>query len=176
MNYHLKSKYYFISNFNTKIINKLDKNTTVIYRNYSEKIKDKIKILKFKNFCRNKGINFYLSNDIKLAIQLNLDGAYLPSFNKKFNHLCYSKKKGFEIVGSAHNIKEIRIKERQSVSKIFLSSLFKLNKNYLGINKFKILKTCTTKKIVALGGISAKNLKNLKLVGLTDFAGISYFE
>ena len=56
-------------------------------------------------------------------------------FNKSFNHLNY-KIKNFLIIGSAHNIKEIRIKELQGVKEIFLSSIFKKNKNYLGLYKF----------------------------------------
>ena len=82
-----------------------------------------------------------------------------PHFNKSFKHLNYSLKKEFEIIGSAHNINEIRIKEIQKVKKIFISSLFKINKNYLGINKFKLL-LINKKQIVALGGISKKNIKN----------------
>ena len=35
------------------------------------------------------------------------------------------------MLGSAHNLKEIKIKQRQKVKKIFISSLFKRNKNYL---------------------------------------------
>ena len=85
-------------------------------------------------------------------------------------------KKKFNIIGSAHNIKEIRIKENQNVRKIFLSSLFKKNKNFLGINKFKLLSKLTKKRIVVLGGISNKNKKKLSLLGQSDFAGISYFE
>ena len=88
----------------------------------------------------------------------------------------HSLKKKFKIVGSAHNLKQIRIKETQKVKKIFLSSLFKKNKNYLGINKFKSLTKLTKKDTVALGGISKNNLKKLKLVKCIGFAGISYFE
>ena len=84
--------------------------------------------------------------------------------------------KSFNIVGSAHNLKELRIKENQNVEKIFLSSLFKRNKNYLGINKFKLLTKLTRKKIVALGGISKENLKKLNILDQSEFAGISYFE
>ena len=100
----------------------------------------------------------------------------MPSFNKSFNHLSYTLKKKFEIIGSAHNLKEIRIKELQKVNKIFLSSLFKKNKNYLGINKFKLLSNLTKKKVVILGGISKKNIKLIKLLNNSEFAGISYFE
>ncbi len=169
-------KYYFINKFDTNIINKQDKQTVIIYRNYSSKKLDETLIIKIKKFCKKRSIKFYLSNDVKLAIKLDLDGAYIPSFNKNFNHLNYSYKKKFEIMGSAHNIKEIKIKELQKVHKIFLSSIFKKNKNFLGINKFKLLSKLSSKQIVVLGGISKKNIKLLKLINCSDFAGISYFE
>ena len=95
---------------------------------------------------------------------------------KTTNHLAYSYKKNFNIIGSAHSLKEIRIKEKQGVQKIFLSSLFKKNKNFLGINKFKILSNLTKLNVVALGGISKSNLKKLNFFDQSDFAGISYFE
>ena len=170
------NKYYFINNFDTNIINKQDNKTIIIYRNYTSKKIDETLILKIKNYCKKRLLKFYISNDVKLAIKLNLDGAYIPSFNKNYSHLSFSYKKNFKIIGSAHNFKEIKIKELQKVKKIFLSSLFKKNKNYLGINKFKLLSKLTEKKIVALGGISNNNLKKLKLLNNPDFAGISYFE
>ena len=173
---HKDTKYYFINKFETNNIDKQDKQTIIIYRNYSSKIADVKLILKIKNYCKKKGIKFYLSNNIQLAIRLNLDGAYIPSFNKNIKHLSYSFKKKFKIVGSAHNLGEIRTKEIQNVDKVFLSSLFKKNKNYLGINKFKLLSKLTKKKVVVLGGVSAKNIKKLSLLNQSDFAGISFFE
>ena len=170
------NKYYFINKFETKNIDKQDKHTTIIYRNYSDKKLNQDLILKIKKYCQKKSIQFYLSNNIKLALKLNLDGAYIPSFNKCLNHLAYSYKKKFKIVGSAHNLKEIRIKESQNVQKIFLSSLFKENKNFLGLNKFKLLSKLTNKNVVVLGGITIKNKKKISLLDLSDFAGISYFE
>ena len=169
-------KYYFINKFDTNNIDKQDKQTTIIYRNYSSKPIDQTIILKIKRYCKKKSIKFYLSNNIKLAIKLDLDGAYIPAFNKSLKHLAYSYKKNFKIIGSAHNLKEIRIKENQNVKKIFLSSLFKKNKNFLGLNKFKLLSKLTMKDIVVLGGISEKNKKKLSLLNQYDFAGISYFE
>ena len=168
-------KYYFINKFDTNNIDKQDKQTTIIYRNYSTII-DPFLILKIKRYCKKKSIKFYLSNNIRLAIKLNLDGAYIPSFNKSLKHLAYSYKRNFKIVGSAHNLKEIRIKENQNVTRIFLSSLFKRNKNFLGINRFKLLSKLTKKNIVILGGISSNNKKKLFLLDQSDFAGISYFE
>ena len=170
------NKYYFINKFDTNNINNQDKQTVIIYRNYSSIIKNEDLILKIKNYCKKRGLKFYLSNNIKLATKLDLDGAYIPSFNKNTNHLAYSFKKNFNLVGSAHNLKEIRIKEKQRVKQIFLSSLFKKNKNFLGINRFKLLSNLTNKNIVVLGGISKNNLKKIDFLNHSGFAGISYFE
>ena len=169
-------KYYFINKLDTINLDKQDKFTKIIYRNYSEINSNKILIEKIKNLCKKKKLKFYLSNNIKLAIKLNLDGAYIPSFNKSLKHLNYSYKKNFELLGSAHNLKEIKEKEQQKVKKIFISSLFKKNKNYLGINKLKLLSKLTNKDVVVLGGISKENIRKLKLLNIFKFAGISFFE
>tara|TARA_Y100000591_G_C21703004_1_gene629265 strand:- start:30 stop:560 length:531 start_codon:yes stop_codon:yes gene_type:complete len=169
-------KYYFINKLDTNNIKRQDKNTIIIYRNYLLKKLDETLILNIKNYCKKKSLKFYLSNNIKLALKLDLDGAYIPSFNKDLNHLSFSYKKKFKIIGSAHNYKEIREKELQGTERIILSSIFKKNKNYLGINKFKILSNFTDSKIVALGGISKKNIKKIRLLNNLSFAGISYFE
>jgi thiamine-phosphate pyrophosphorylase len=176
MHINVMRKYYFINKLDTNNIDKQDKQTTIIYRNYTTKIVDQTLILKIKRYCKKKSIKFYLSNNIKMAIKLNLDGVYIPSFNRSLKHLAYSFKKNFKIIGSAHNLKEVRIKEKQNVSKIFLSSLFKKNKNFLGMNKFKLLSKLTNKDVVVLGGVSEKNKKKLSLLNKYDFAGISYFE
>ena len=113
---------------------------------------------------------------MKLAIKLKLDGAYIPSFNKDLFHLNYRYPKNFTIIGSAHNLREIRIKEKQGVKLIVISSLFKKKKNFLNIYKFRLLTKLTKKKVIALGGISQKNLKLLNLSECIGFAGITYFE
>ena len=90
--------------------------------------------------------------------------------------MSFSFKKKFLLIGSAHNNKEIKVKEKQRVNLIFLSSIFKKNKNYLSVNRFKLLSKLTNKNIIALGGISKFNFKKLKLLNCFGFAGISYFE
>jgi len=169
-------KYYFINKFDTNNIDKQDKQTIIIYRNYSVEKLDQMLILKIKRYCKKKSLKFYLSNHIKLAVRLDLDGVYIPSFNRSLRHLAYSYKKNFRIIGSAHNLKEIRMKEIQNVEKIFLSSLFKKNKNFLGINKFKLVSKLTNKDVIILGGINKNNLKKISLLDHSGFAGISYFE
>ena len=153
----------------------MDNNTGLIYRNYNEKLNIE-EIIKIKEYCSKKKIKFILSNNLKIALSLNLDGAYIPSFKKDFRHLSYNFKSNFLLLGSAHNLKEVRIKERQKVRIIFISSLFKKNKNFLGIYRFKNLSSLTKKLIVALGGISKVNEKRLKILNCYGFSGISYFE
>ena len=175
MHNRIINKYYFINKFIQSHIDKQDKETTIIYRNYSTK-PDKKLILDLRNYCKKNGNKFLLSNNIKLALDLNLDGAYIPSFNSDFNHLSFSYKKNFILLGSAHNIYEFRTKKLQNVQAIFLSSVFKKNKNYLGINKFNMFSLLSKKKIIALGGVSVNNLKKLNLTNCHGFAGISFFE
>ncbi len=133
--------------------------------------------MKIKHFCRVNNRKFYLANDIKLAINLGLDGAYIPSFVKNLGFQNLNFKNKFLLMGSAHNINEIRIKEKQGVSLIFLSPIFK-TKNYkkgMGIIKFNLLANLSRKKFVALGGINKKNIKKLKIANIYGFSGISYF-
>ena len=120
----------------------------------------------------------YLANNIKLAMSLNLDGVYIPSFNKKLNFCKYNLKKNFTILGSAHNIHEIKIKEKQGVKFVFLSPLFKTKdyKKGLEIIRFNMLSRLTKMKVIALGGITKKNYNKLKITNAYGFSGISYFK
>tara|TARA_B100000242_G_C43035218_1_gene482615 strand:+ start:1130 stop:1465 length:336 start_codon:yes stop_codon:yes gene_type:complete len=106
-----------------------------------------------------------------------LDGVYIPSFNQKLIKK-YTHKKNFEILGSAHNQREIYIKEKQGVNKIFLSPVFmvKKRKNFLGVTKFNLLRKYTKKKVIALGGINKKNINQIKLLNCSGFASISYLK
>ena len=175
MHKNIPNKFYFINSFKKNNIDKLDNNTGVIYRNYNNKLNFG-EIINIKKYCSKKKIKFYLSNNYRIAIKLGLDGAYIPSFNKNFRHLNYYTKPSFITLGSAHNMKELRLKEIQKVKLIFISSIFKKNKNFLGIYKFIKLRKLTKREVIALGGISKVNKKKLRLLRVNGFGGISYFE
>jgi len=175
MHKNIPNKFYFINSFKKNNIDKLDNNTGVIYRNYNKKLNFR-EIINIKKYCLKKKVKFYLSNNYKVAMKLELDGAYIPSFNKDFRHLSYFTKSSFITLGSVHNTKELRLKEIQKVELIFISSIFKKNKNFLGIYKFLKLRGLTKRKVIALGGISKINKKKLRLLRVNGFGGISYFE
>jgi len=133
--------------------------------------------LKLRNFCKENRRKFYISDDIKLAINIKANGVYIPSTNKNLNFQLFKQKKKFKILGSAHNFKEIKIKELQKVDEIFLSPLFKSKNNpQLNIYKYINLRKTTIMKDISLGGINNKNIKKLKLIKPFGFAGISFFE
>ena len=69
MHINMITKYYFINKFETKNIDNQDRQTTVIYRNYSSKSTDEKLILRIKKYCKKKISNFiYL---MILSLQIN---------------------------------------------------------------------------------------------------------
>ena len=177
MHKKITTSFNFISTYNKNHIKNIEKSTSIIFRNYQDKL-DLKKFKKLKNFCKSSNRRLFLANNTKLALSLKLDGVYVPSFNKNINLLSLKNKKDFLILGSAHNIKEIRQKERQGVDIIFLSPVFNVlkSKKYLDIIKFNLLSQATNKKIIALGGFNNSNIKKLKMLRAEGFAGISYFQ
>ena len=130
-----------------------------------------------RDFCKKNQRCFYISNDVKLARKMNADGVYISSTNKNLNLKTTNFKKKFKILGSAHNLREIKIKELQNIEEIFLSPLFKNKKNQqLYIFRYLKLRATTKMNDISLGGISNKNLKKLKMIKPFGFAGISFFE
>ena len=143
--------YYFIDEFNKNEIEKLSTKISLIYRNYHKK-NDPEELKKLVMYCRNNRRKVYISNNLKDAIRYNFNGLYIPSFHKqlRFQNIV---KKNLEIIGSAHNVIELKIKEKQSCSHIFLSPIFKnvKNKKFLDVIKTNLLKKMTKNKIVLLG-------------------------
>ena len=161
----IKNNYYLYIE-NTMSINldylKRNKKITIIYRNNAN-LENFSKLNKFRKKCRVKSFKFYVANDYKLARSCKADGLYLSSYNKKN----YSSP-DVNLIGSAHNFKEIFEKIKQGCQTIVLSRLFKTSyknkKNYLGTIKFNLIKNNYPIDLVPLGGIKNKNLLKLNLV------------
>ena len=121
---------------------------------------------KIINRCKKLGIKIFISNDIYLLKKHNIKDFYISSFNKKFIRF-----KNLNIVGSAHNQKEINEKIKQGCKFIFISRLFQSDgkKGYLDIVKFNLL-TKNLKNAIALGGINKNTIGKLKNVNCIGFA------
>ena len=166
--------YYFINEFDKNEIEKLSSNISIIYRNY-EKKKNYTELKDLVTLCKKKRRKIYISNDLKSAIQFNFNGIYIPSFNKNLSFKNISRN-NLEIIGSAHNFEELKTKEKQGCSIIFLSPVFENNKKkkFLGIVKASYLKNHSKSKIVFLGGINSKTLKKCKLCSPEGIGSISW--
>tara|TARA_A100001011_G_C13717374_1_gene598054 strand:- start:5 stop:559 length:555 start_codon:yes stop_codon:yes gene_type:complete len=168
--------YYFINEFNKNEIEKLSPQISLIHRNYHKK-NDSKELKKLVMHCKNNRRKVYISNNLKDAIKYDFDGLYIPSFNKnlRFQNIA---RKNLEIIGSAHNAIELKIKEKQGCSRIFLSPIFEneKKKKFLDIIKTNLLKNLTENKIVLLGGINFKTLKKLKLCSPYGVAAISWIK
>ncbi len=167
--------YYFISEINYSHLKNLDKNISLIWRNKNKETSIKT-LMELRSFCNKNNRKLYISNNIKLANKIKADGLYISSNNKDLLLKSNKLKTKFKILGSAHNLNEIKVKELQNVSEIFLSPLFKEKTNkQLDIYKYLNLRKTTKMQDISLGGINKKNIKKLKLIKPFGFAGISYF-
>ena len=175
---HIKNlkQYYFIDKFDFSHLVNLNKNISFIWRNKDKEPSLK-NLIELRNFCKKYQRKLYISNDMKLANKINADGLYISSSNTNLIVKSHSFRKNFEIFGSAHNLKEIRIKELQGVNGVFLSPIFKNKHNKkLEIFRYLSLRRLTQMKDVALGGIDKINIKKFNLIKPFGFAGMSYFE
>ena len=168
--------YYFIDEFNKNEIEKLSGQISLIFRNYNKK-SDPEELRRLVIHCKNNRRKVYISNNLKDAIKYNFDGLYIPSFYKQlgFQNI---EKKNLEIIGSAHNATEVKIKEKQGCTSIFLSPIFKNDKNkkFLDIIKTNFLRKLTKNQIILLGGINSKTLKRSKLCNPNGIAAISWIK
>ena len=174
-----KKKYFLIIE-STKDINLKNKKKAnkinIIYRS-EKKIENIPELLKFRRICREKRVNFFISNNIKLALQLKADGIYISAYNRDLR-LKRFKNFNYKIIGSAHNLKELNIKILQGCSEIFFSRLFKTsysNKpSFYGIVKYNLIALKLQKaELVPLGGIRLSNLNKLRDIKCKAFAILS---
>ena len=176
MHNKLPKAFVYLDQYSSHIFLNNNINLGVIYRNYSKDNRS-IELVKIAKACKKKKYQFFVSNDIKLALKYKANGIYIPSFNKseRFQNL---EKKNFTILGSAHNQKEIHEKTLQNCKIIFLSPVFpvKKNKNYLGLHRFNFLTYSNKVNIYALGGISKNNINKLKNLNSKGYGGISFFQ
>ena len=176
MHIHKLKKYYFINELNQNHLISLNKNISFIWRNKDKETPINT-LIKLRDFCKKNQRSFYISNNVKLAERINANGVYISSTNRNLILKTNKFKKKFKILGSAHNLNEIKIKELQKIEEIFLSPLFKEKTNQqLNIYRYLKLRKITKMKDISLGGINKRNIKKLNMIKPFGFAGITYFE
>ena len=173
---HNLKQYYFIDSFDPSKLVNLKKNICLIWRSKYNKGNHE-EVVKTANFCKKNNIKFYLANNFKLAIKLDLDGVYISAYNNSLRHNNYLLKRKFKILGSAHNQFEINCKKNQRIEELFISPIFKKKgRTPLGLCKVQGLVKLFKGPKIALGGINKTNIKLLKLTTFQGIAAIKYFE
>tara|TARA_E500000178_G_scaffold323997_1_gene350087 strand:+ start:521 stop:1096 length:576 start_codon:yes stop_codon:yes gene_type:complete len=174
----LKNKYFLIiesiKDINLSNIKKHNK-FVIIYR--TKEIKDDLaKLIAFRKECNTKKIKLYIANNLNLCILIKSDGIYLSSYNKTYKALSL-KKFNFDIIGSAHDYGQIRLKINQGCDYILFSKLFDVSYDKkmrsLGVLKFRNYLNKFRKKIIPLGGINLKNLNKLRMLDCYGIALLS---
>lgn len=147
----------YIKNTKGKIILKVNRKQLVFYTNFVKK-------------CKSKKIIIYIYNDVKLLFKLKLNKLYISSYNTLLHKDLFLINKNLEIIGSAHNKREILKKLQQGCSKVILSRLFKTDKKgFLGIVKFNLI-SLNRPNIIALGGINSLNYKKVRTTNALGLA------
>ena len=168
----VKKKYYFyidnIKSFNLNLIKK-NIDVTIIYRNSSE-TEPIDQIIKFRKKLKVRKFKFYIANNLKIARKCKADGIYISAYNKNFY-------KNINVIGSAHNFKEINQKIKQGCKNVFLSRLFKTNylgkESFYGPIKFNLISQKYRINLIPLGGINSGNLMMLNLLSSSAFSSLS---
>jgi thiamine monophosphate synthase len=178
------------SNRQFLIINKLNNdikenikkfiNINIIIHNFDVQTEDQLKISKSNtneivNFCKKNRFPFYISDNIRLALQTKANGIFLNAKNTRI--IPKIIRQNFEIIGSVHNQIEYYFKKKQGCTLLMLSPLF-FNKKYsknkiLGPIKFNLISNSWKNNLCALGGISLKTLNKIKLTKASAIAFIS---
>lgn len=170
-------KYFYFSsslNFENNLLRYKDK--SIIIYNELKSVNEK-KLIKLREICKSKNIKFYIINDIKFAFKYRADGLVITSDNKSIIH---NFNKRIVRIGVTHTQREYYQKIQQKCDYIFLSPIF-FNKKYstnkiLGILKFNLISLNWKIKILALGGISEKNLKKIKFTKSVGVGAITFFK
>jgi thiamine-phosphate pyrophosphorylase len=175
-------QFLIINKLNNEVKEKIKKfiNINIILYNFDDPTEGQLKIDNFNtqeaiNFCKKNQLPFYITDNIKLALQTKANGIFLSAKNKKI--IPKIQKLNFEIIGSAHNQIEYYFKKKQGCSLLMLSPIFS-NKKYsenkiLGPIKFNLISNSWNNNLCALGGISSKTLNKIKLTRASSIAFVS---
>tara|TARA_B110000438_G_C15757070_1_gene625571 strand:+ start:71 stop:646 length:576 start_codon:yes stop_codon:yes gene_type:complete len=173
-----KNEYYlFIENtsqFNPSKI-KIRNKFNIIYRNNSN-IENISKLKRFSKICRKLGIKLFIANKTDRMIKVNADGLYISAHNRDLS-LNKFKNSKYQLIGAAHNLKEVNLKIIQGCNKLIFSRLFKTNyknkKTFLGIIKFNSFCNIVKLNLIPLGGINLERLNSLNSLKSSSLAVLS---
>lgn len=141
---------------------------------------EKIKLaLKIKSLCRKHKVKLLLSNDVKAAIKLGLDGVHFSEKEalRQRKKTKFSTQKNFIFTSACHSLWALKRAEHANMDAVLISPVFTTRSHPdskgLGALHFQCWATQTHLKCYALGGITPKYAQRLSSSKACGFAGIS---
>jgi thiamine-phosphate pyrophosphorylase len=158
----------------SKIISKLPAFSIVILRYVPSKLLQHI-----YNLCKVKKIYLFLAYDYKDSKSIKLDGVHVKEQNLYHAIAKLGNRKPLLLSAACHNFRSAMQAQKLGYDFILYSPIFKtsshINSTFLGLTKFRLQTKFLNIPIIALGGISKYNIKQLKTLTIKGFAAIDYF-
>lgn len=140
---------------------------------YREKNKDKKQMIeeakKLKDICKDRAI-FIVNDNVDIAIQVDADGVHLGQKDTKIG-IARKKLDKNKIIGqTVHNVKEAENAEKNGVNYVGVAPIFptKTKKDSIdpiGVDTIKKIREKIDLPIVAVGGITKENVKEVIYMG-----------
>lgn len=131
---------------------------------------------KIYNICKKYNANYIINDYLNFNSNKYCDGIQLTSNNLK-NIKTFNLDRKYILIGSCHNIEEIKICNNLNINLILISPLFSTsNKTGIGWKKFKELVNESKIPVFALGGLKySDDIENVKINGGVGIAASTYF-
>ncbi|MBT3519683.1 MAG: hypothetical protein HOA86_01575 [Gammaproteobacteria bacterium] len=156
----------------------LDSGIKIIqFRSKNLKSKDYSRISrKIYNICKKYDASYIINDYSNFSLNKYCDGIQLTSNNlKEIRKMNLDKR--YILIGSCHNIDEIKICNNLNINLILISPVFSTsNKTGIGWKKFKELVNESKIPVFALGGLKyPDDIENVKINGGVGIAASKYF-
>ena len=131
---------------------------------------------KFYNICKKYDASYIINDYLNFNSNKYCDGIQLTSNNLK-NIKKFNLDKRYILIGSCHNIDEIKICNNLEINLILISPVYSTsNKSGIGWKKFKELVDESKIPVFALGGLKyPEDIENVKINGGVGIAASKYF-
>ncbi len=162
------------------LVRKMPRGTGVIFRHYDiQERGDTAKNL--RAICRQLGIGFFVGSDWRLAAKVNAHGLHMPAYmaaaGLETGARLWLRTRKKILTVAAHSAPELRRAKAINANAAFLSPIFQtkshLSRRPLGSVRFTALARAAKIPVIALGGITEKNIPTVYLAGCAGVSGIS---
>lgn len=162
-----------------KIARRLPEGSALIYRHFGVKNRKAI-AKKLRNITYERDIQLFIGQDAKLAAGVGADGVHFAERDLAKGLALHAEYPDVLITGAAHSLKAVQMCVQNKMDAAIVSSVFKSESPSasgapLGVEAFAYLAGNVDIPLMALGGITPKNVSALYGSGASGIAGVSSF-